>query len=320
MMDEKPKQKVTELEGEDLDAANTPVTDKVAPGSTAGSPPVKSNPPSPKGPSLWHRIRSSKNLYLFVFVGILLFIAAVVAAALIWGKGSDSDSTPQKLTAEQLAELAGSQTVVGDSKQTLTIQSNTVFEGQVLARSDFSVAGALSVGGALSLPSLDVGSGSFDQLQVDNDLAVGGGLVVNGTLSVSGATSFKNLSASQLNVTSLTLSGDLAISRHITTSGGGPSKSNGAALGSGGTASVSGSDTAGTVAINTGSSPPAGCFITINFVNKFADTPHVVISPSNSSAGSLSYYTNRSTAGFSICTASTPSAATNYIFDYVILD
>ena len=61
-----------------------------------------------------------------------------------------------------------------------------------------------------------------------------------------------------------------------------------------------------------------GCFVTINFSQRYGATPHVVISPSNSAAASLSYYTNRSATSFSICTASAPAGGATYLFDYIV--
>jgi hypothetical protein len=288
-------------------------------------PKAKAN--EPKTPAL-KRLRSSRNLYLAIF--IVLFAAAcivVVAAVRINNKNnSKNTSTSESLSSSDLAKLSGTTTVVGDSKQTLDIQSAAIFEGQVLMRGELNVAGALKVGGSLSLPGITAGSGSFGQLQVNDTFTASGNATVQGqlsvqkNLSVAGSGSFGTLSAAQLNVTNLQFNGDISVNRHISPGGGTPSKSNGSALGGGGTASVSGSDTAGTVSINTGSGPPAGCFVTINFAQKFNTTPHIVISPSNSSAGSLDYYTNRSNTSFSVCTASAPAAATNYIFDYIAFD
>jgi hypothetical protein len=236
-------------------------------------------------------------------------------------------SSTSSLTDQQLSALKGNTTLVGDAKQTLDVQSNSIFEGQVLLRSDLNVAGAIKVGGGLSLSSITVGgAGNFGQLGVNGGLNVGGDTTLQGQLTVQkgltvgGSTTFGNLAASQLTVTSLQLKGDLSVNRHVVTAGGNPGRSNGTALGSGGTASVSGSDTAGTVTINTGGSPPAGCFITINFVQKFGTTPHVVISPSNSAAATIQYYVNRGPTNFSVCSNGVPAASTNYTYDYVVFD
>jgi hypothetical protein len=299
-----------------------------SPGSSAPAQPAPAGPPPnpPNKSGLFERLKNSTNIYLIVF--IVLF-AAVGVAIYVTVKSSNTSKTSSagSLTDQQLSALKGNTTLVGDSKQTLDVQSNAIFEGQVLLRSDLNVAGAIKVGGGLSLSSITIGgAGNFGQLGVNGGLNVGGDTLLQGQLTVQkgltvgGAASFGSLSVSTLNVTNLQLKGDLSVSKHITTSGGNPGRTNGSALGGGGTASVSGSDTAGTVNINTGGGPPAGCFLTVNFSQKYAGTPHVVISPSNSSAAALQYYTNRSTTGFSICSASAPAASTNYVYDYVVID
>lgn len=292
-----------------------------------GTPASPTPPSAPKKDGPVTRLRSAINIYLVVFV--LLLIAAGIAIFLTarGSKPRTNVANVGSLTDQQLSALKGNTTLVGEAKQTLDVQSNSIFEGQILVRGDLNVAGAIKVGGGLSLNSITVGgAGSFGQLGINGGLNVGGDEVLQGSLTVqksltvAGSASFGSLSVSSLSVSSLQLKSDLLLSRHIVTSGGIPGRSNGTALGGGGTASVSGSDTAGTVNINTGGGPPAGCFVTINFAHSFGTTPHVVISPANSSAASLQYYTNRSTGSFSICTANAPSGGTNYVFDYVVLD
>jgi cytoskeletal protein CcmA (bactofilin family) len=286
---------------------------------------VKENARQP----LFPKVPSFINIYFIIF---LILLASAGVAVFYASKSSDNGtpktSVTQSLTDKQLAALNGNTTVVGDSKHTLDIQSNSVFEGQVLMRSDLNIAGSIKVGGTLSLPSITVsGSTSLGQLQVGGTLAIAGNTTIQGqvnmqkSLSVSGSGSFGgSLSASQLAVGSLQISGDFAPSRHIAPAGRTPGKTNGGALGGGGTASVSGTDTSGTVTINTGSGPAAGCFVTINFTNGFNTTPHVVISPSNSSAGDIGYYVNRNTSSFSVCSSTVPAGATTYLFDYIVFD
>lgn len=322
------------LEGENLgtveptEPVSSPAEPEVNPVPTM----VNSDAPEPKPnsprESFFRRLVNFKNLYFIIFVVLFIIAGLVIFAAIKWGNNTQKKTTKTttSLTSSELAQLSGSTTVVGDAKQILDVQSAAIFEGQVLMRGDLNVAGALKVGSALSLPSITTGSGTFGQLQVNDTLSVSGNSTVQGQLSVqknltvAGSGSFGSLSASQLSVSSLQFTGDLAINRHISPSGGVPGKTNGSALGGGGTVSVGGSDTAGTVTINTGGSPPAGCFVTVNFAQKFNTTPHVVISPANSSAGGLDYYTNRTNTGFSVCSLSPPAAATNYIFDYLAFD
>jgi hypothetical protein len=266
------------------------------------------------------------NLYLLIFVLLVLVGAGVIYVAIKSSKPSSTQQKTSSLTDQQISSLKGNTTLVGDAKQTLDIQSNSIFEGQVLDRGDLNVAGALKVGGPLSLPSVTVGgNGTFGQIGINGGLNVGGDATVQGALTVqknltvSGSGSFGSLNVSTLSITTLLLRGDISVNQHILTTGTQPGRSFGTALGGGGTASVSGTDTSGTVSINTGSGPPAGCFVTVNFAKNFGSTPHVVISPSNSNAASLAYYTNRSASNFSICSAGAPAGGTNYVFDYIVI-
>lgn len=304
------------LEGEDLDATADANPEAPASASAAAKPTDKDKPKE----SLFSRIRHWKYLYMVIFAVLILLVGGVVGASFMFGRNTQDETKPQDLSADQLADLAASSTIVGDPQEILSIRSSAVFEGQVLARNDLDVAGSLKVGGQLSLPSIDVGTGVFDKLQVDTDLAVAGNLTLQGGLTVNGSTSFQTLSAGTLNATNLSLNGDLTINRHLLASGANPGKTNGSALGGGGTASVSGSDIAGTIAINTGNGPPAGCFVSIDFVNDFNGNPAVIVSPVGSASGTLDYYVNRTSSGFSLCTASAPAAGTVYNFDYFVIN
>src|SRR4029077_15019876 len=100
------------------------------------------------------------------------------------------------------------------------------------------------------------------------------------SLQVNSSGSFSGpLSAPQITTNSLQLNGDLVLTHHISAGGATPSRSNGTALGSGGTSSVSGSDTSGSITINTGSGPGPGCLISVNFAANVNSTAQVSISP-----------------------------------------
>jgi cytoskeletal protein CcmA (bactofilin family) len=296
----------------------------------AANQPASTQPEQPAKPAKDGKVKRFSifgNLYLLIFVLLVFVGGGVIYVALKAAKPASTQQKTSSLTDQQISSLQGNTTLVGDSKQTLDIQSNSVFEGQVLDRGDLNVAGSLKVGGPLSLPSVSVGgNGTFGQIGINGGLNVGGdstlqgALTVQKNLTVSGSGSFGSLNVSTLSITTLQLRGDISVNQHILTTGTQPGRSLGTALGGGGTASVSGTDTAGTVSINTGSNPPAGCFITVNFAKNFGSTPHVVISPSNSSAGSLQFYTNRTSSSFSVCSAGVPSGGTNFVFDYFVLD
>lgn len=269
------------------------------------------------------------NVYVLLFLLIIVLAAGFVLIGIQRNKKANSPTTvnTQTLTAEELKKLSESEQKIGDPKSTLSIESNAIFSGKVLVRDSLDVAGTIKVGGALSLPGISVsGASTFDQVTANN-LTITGNTAIQGQLNIqkgltsSGGASFGGpVSAPILSVQSLQLSGDLTISRHIDAAGGTPGKTDGSALGAGGTVAVSGTDTAGTVNINTGGGAGAGCFVTITFTNRFNNTPHVVITPVGSAAASMNYYINRSSSNFSICTASTPPSGQSFAFDYVVID
>src|SRR5690606_13049260 len=95
----------------------------------------------------------------------------------------------------------------------------------------------------------------------------------------------------------------LKVPNHISFPGAAPSRTvTQAVLGNSGSASIDGSDTAGTINVQSGNNPTAGCFISLVFNQAYSNPPHVIISPVGSEAGNLDYYVNRDKAGFSVCT------------------
>jgi cytoskeletal protein CcmA (bactofilin family) len=269
------------------------------------------------------------NIYLLLFILIVIVSVVIVFVSI---QKSKKDAvvpviTTQNLSQDALDKVKGSDAKVGDPKQTLSIEYNAIFSGKVLIRDSLDVAGGIKVGGPLSLPGITVsGNSTFDQITANNlsiagNTSIQGQLTVQKTLTVTGGASFGGpISAPQLSIQSLQLNSDLQLNRHIDAGGGTPGKTDGGAAGSGGTTSVSGSDTAGTVTINTGSGTFAGCFVTVNFAQKFNATPHVVISPVGPSAASLNYYVTRTTTSFSICTTNAAPTGSSFSFDYVVID
>jgi cytoskeletal protein CcmA (bactofilin family) len=269
------------------------------------------------------------NIYLLLFVLILVVAGAVLVIMAMSSKEETADPTAidsQSLSSDTLKQLSNTDATVGDPKQVLNVQSNAIFAGKVLVRDNLEVAGTIRVGGALSLPGITVsGESNFDQINVQKAMNIGGDATVQGqlnirrNLAVSGTGTFGGaLTAPSISTTSLQLLGDLIITKHLIIGGSSPGRGIGGAVGSGGTASVSGSDTSGSVNVNTGSGPGAGCFITVNFTQKFNNTPHVLLTPVGSDAGSLDYYVTRTSSGFSICTTNVPPSNSSFGFDYFV--
>lgn len=317
---------------DDLATLESPTT-IVEPGSNSAGTVHEQNAAAPLAKASAQNVlvrwaRSHLNVYLVMFA--LLLLASGVTGVVLYFKSSSNanDTLPQSLPSSTLEQLSTSDVNVGEPKHTLSVQSNAVFSGDVLVRNNLQIAGNLQVGNNLAIAGLRVtGNSTFDDVQVSKSLAVTGNGSVQGqlnvqqALSVNGAGTFNGtLSAPSLTVGSIQVGGDLNLTHHIAAGGPTPSRTNGSALGSGGTASVSGSDTSGTVTINTGSSPSTGCFVTITFVAKFNATPHMSLTPVGANAASLGYYVNRSASNFSVCTTSIPPAGTAITFDYIALD
>jgi hypothetical protein len=277
-----------------------------------------------------HALLGRFNIYLLLFILSVLLVGAFTWAQFLKQRAEDSaPTTPtQELDATALKELKNRDTSVGDPQQTLTVQSNAIFNGQVLIRDGLDIAGSLKIGQTLNLTGLIVsGNTSLDQIQgnslsISGDSNIQGQLTIQRGLTVSEGASFGGaISAPIISVDSLQLSGDLTFNRHIDAGGPTPTSTSGGGLGNGGTATLSGTDTAGTIAINTGSSPLPGCFISITFARSFNGQPHIVVTPIGGSAANLNYYVQRlGSNGFSLCTANSAPAGVNFSFDYIVID
>jgi cytoskeletal protein CcmA (bactofilin family) len=306
-----------------------------ADGQTANSGQTQPTPEPPqdkKKKKLSERIQSiitRVNIYFLIFILIVVVASLIVFVSYQQQSRETADPTfdGQPLSQEELEQIRDSDTVIGDPRQTLNIESNADFKGNVLIRDGLDVAGTIRVGGSLSLPGITVsGTSSFEQitaneLSIAGNTSIQGQLLVESDLTVTGSGSFGGtLSAAALNIETLQLTNDLRLNRHIDAGGPTPGRTNGNALGNGGTSSVSGTDTAGTVTINTGGSPPAGCFVTINFAAPFNGTPHVVITPVGSAAAGLNYYITKTGNSFRICTTNPAPAGSSFSFDYIAID
>ncbi len=275
------------------------------------------------------RLARRVNIYFLIFL-VILAIAGVIAGITYFNSHKPQqlpDIANQALTSETLKQLANNDASVGNTSQTLTIQGNAIIAGQTLARGNLNVAGSLQTGGAITAPSLTIsGTSNLGTTQI-NDLQVAGNTSLQGVstlreLNVSGASSFGGaMTAAHITVTRLTLSGNavLEIPNHVSFTGTTPTRSiNGSVIGNGGTLSLSGSDTTGTISLNTGTGTSAGCFARMTFQQAYVKRPNVIISPVGASAAQLQYYVDRDTNGFSVCTINTPPTNRSFSFDYFI--
>jgi cytoskeletal protein CcmA (bactofilin family) len=325
-VDEKAADKSSASEAASKDTKNDDKKDGIIDTTSGASDDDKSPKSKKKNPlkAFWQKF----NLYLALFILVVVVAVGILVTLTIKSNKPPKNALDsQNLSQQELQQLANTDVTVGSPKQVLTVQANAVFAGAVLVRSNLEVAGSLKVGGSLSLNSLTVtGATQLSDTNVGN-LTVTGALNVQGALalkngiSVSGNSNFTgNVTTASLTTGTLNLNGDLVLTHHISAGGPTPGISRGTATGGGGTVSLSGSDTSGSITINTGSNPPAGCFASVTFSTKFANTPHVVVTPIGSGAAGLQYYIDRTTSGFSICAANAATAGMSFGFDYMTLD
>jgi cytoskeletal protein CcmA (bactofilin family) len=271
------------------------------------------------------------NVYFLIFL-IIVVIGGVIAAVNYFNSQKVTPTptvASQTLTTSALKSLANTNATVGNTSQTLTIQGNTIIGGQTLARGNLNVAGNFQVGGTIQGPSLTIsgtsnlGTAQINSLQVATNTAIQGSTTLH-DLNVAGISAFSGaMTASQITVSKLILSGNavLEVPNHISFTGSSPTRTiNAAVLGNGGSASINGSDTTGTLNINSGNNPTAGCFATITFQQAYTGQPHVLVSPVDAAAGQTEYYVTRTNSGFSICSAVAAPANQVFAFDYFVTD
>lgn len=286
--------------------------------------------PDEKKVSPLKRFFRKVNLYFLIF---LLLVVVAGAIAIISYLNSQNTTEPgianQTLTQDALKQLANTDATIGNTSQTLTIQGNTVVKGQSLMQGSVSIAGSLQTGGSIRGPSLTIsgetslGETQINSLQVAQNTAIQGDTTVR-DLNVAGAASFSGaLTASKITVSQLVMSGNaiLQIPNHLSFTGPSPSRdyigSN--VLGSGGSVSVNGSDTSGSINLNSGNSANGtGCIVRINFKQSYAKQPRVLVSPVNAAAGKLNYYVEKDTNGFRLCTTNSPDDNKTFAFDYFV--
>lgn len=286
--------------------------------------------PKVKEPSAIKKLFKRLNIYLLFFILLVVIAAAFFVVNYLNSQKPSPEAAinSQKLTQKDLQQLSNTDASLGNSSQTLTIQGNAIINGQTLIRSSTNIAGTLQTSGAITGPSLTIagatnlGATQASSLQVQQNVAVQGSTTL-ASLNVAGTSSFSGaMTVPQITASKLVLSGNavLEIPNHLAFTGPSPSRGsiNQSALGGGGSATVNGSDTSGTVNINTGNSPAAGCFVRINFSKPFTSQPRVIISPVGAGAGLTTYYTTRDTGGFSICSATAAPGHQAFAYDYFI--
>jgi len=287
------------------------------------------------------------------FIGLAVVVAVLAINGVVIGlvisnqadDGSSANQNAVTLSSETLNTLGVSRTPVGDSNTELAIGPDTTFGGQIEVSGDASIGGRLILNSALAaqdatLTNLQAGAASFETVTVNGDttatnLIARSGLTVTGASNLQGAVTIGQLLTVNNNVNivgnlavggtltartfqanNLISENNLTIGGRIITAGAAPGVVRGGATGNNGTVSISGNDTAGTVAVNAGTGAGNGLLATVTFRNAYPAIPRVVVSPIGGPIGS--YYVTRSASGFSIYVANGLAPA-GYAFDYIVM-
>jgi hypothetical protein len=316
---------------------NTPQPEELKPRTEASSstPPTSTAP----APSLKPKKRSYRPSHKATFVGLAAVIIILAINAAIIGfllkKQTKNDNVSSKgqvtLSNADLSKLGINRNTIGNAGSELVVAPNSQFKGTLNVAGDTTLAGQLLLSnkvsgtnasftqlqaGKTSLSELDInGNTTASNLNLRKDLVVTGNtqlqgtvnlkqlLTVSNSVNVSGNLSIGGvLTVSTFSARSLTSTSTLTIGGHIITNGSSPSLAPGNALGSNGTAGISGNDAAGVVSINIGVGASAGTLASIAFHNEYSAVPRVVITPVG--VPGEFYIFNLTTTGFSIGIAS----------------
>jgi hypothetical protein len=305
------------------DAAATPETtpDTAKPAAPKGAKPPKRRTYRP----------SHKGMFIGIGVVVLILGINVVVLTVLVKKQAKNDSLANngQVTISQgvLNKLGVNTSSIGNSGVELTVGPNAQFKGKVTIAGDTSIGGQLKLNGKFSasegnFTQLQAGKTALSELNINGNTSASN-LALRGTLSVSGATQMQGtvtiaqlltvsnnvnvagnlsvggtLSVKSFSANSLVSIGNFTVGGHIVTSGGSPSASAGSHLGSNGTASMSGNDTAGVININVGVGASAGTLVQVNFKTAYSSLPKVVITPVGV-AGNF-YLASLNSSGFSV--------------------
>lgn len=316
--------------------------------SASQSTPVKNAPEPQKTPRRTTYRPSHKAT--FVGLAVVAVILAVNAGVIAWLMNSQQSASEEQakdsvtLSSKTLDGLGVSRNPVGNLGAELTVGPNATFKGKVVMGSDLAVGGKLELKGDFSANSgiftkLQAGDTALQQLSVNGDgtmgtltlrrdLRVAGSttlqgpvtmtqlVTVNNSLNVAGNLAVGGtLSARNFQANSLTSGSTLTVGGHIITVGSAPSVAPGNGLGSNGTVSISGSDAAGTIAVNTGIGAGNGLLARVNFRSAYGNIPKVVVT---AVGGPMNLYTSRSVSGFNVY-ASGALPAGGLAIDYIVM-
>jgi hypothetical protein len=310
--------------------------------SAASAQPSKKAPATPLKRRIAYRPSHKATFIGLGIVALILGANAAIIALVMKNQADAQDATARNgvtISSSVLDKLGVSRNPVGNAETQLVVGPNSIFNGKVTMASDVTVGGQLTLNSKFtasdaSLAKLQAGDTQVQQLNVNGDATISG-LNLRKDLQVAGTTRLQGqLTVNQLTTinNNLNVAGNIAIggslsvrnfqvstltvAGHLLSSGSAPGVSSGGGVGSNGTVSISGNDTSGTVAVNTGVGAGNGLLASVSFREKYTNTPHVVVTPVGHSVPGL--YINRTSSGFSISVDGAMAPA-GYAFDYIIV-
>jgi cytoskeletal protein CcmA (bactofilin family) len=297
--------------------------------------------------------RSYRPSHKATFVGLaaVILILAINAAIITFllKKQAKTDGVGSKgqvtLSNADLSKLGINRNTIGDTGSELVVAPNAQFKGKLNVAGDTALAGQLLLSnkvsgtdatftqlqsGKTSVSQLDInGDTTGSNLNLRKDLVVAGNAQFQGTVNMKQLLTVSNsanitgnlsiggvLTVSTFSARSLTSTSTLTIGGHIITNGSSPSLAPGNALGSNGTASISGNDAAGVISINIGVGATAGTLASVAFHNQYGGLPRVVITPVG--VGANFFIFNLTTSGFSVgVTSGLPAGG--YLINFIAM-
>jgi cytoskeletal protein CcmA (bactofilin family) len=308
--------------------ADSPITDleesslesESGDASQLASPSGSSTPPEyPSGAGLPKFLPPRAVLLIAILVMGLIVCGVVIAVLSKPAKKADTTVivNTQSLdngTLNRLTSQLGTNTTV---QQQLTISPSTLFKNNIEVQGTATVDKDLTVKGTSTLLGA-VTAGS--SLAVHGALSVGGSTNLAGNLSVGGLLTAASLNVGSISNSTINLSGNLNLGGHLVPSGTAPHVVPSVAA-SGGTTTISGNDTAGTVTITVGNGlVQSGEMAIITFNKAFNLTPKVQLTPANEAAANLRYFVTQSPTFFTVRASNTPANGVQYQFNYFTTD
>jgi hypothetical protein len=177
-----------------------------------------------------------------------------------------------------------------------------------------------------TLPVANGGTGITATLTQGSLVFIGG----SGALSQDNANLFWDDSSNRLGLgtsspsSTLDVDGEVRMKR-LKSAGVDPSIDTGACAGTGGTSSISGTDMAGEITLNTGTSPAgSSTCVTVSFTSSYGTAPRVLFSAANTNAGLLAsiapIYITSATGTFSLNSTVGLLGSTTYKWNYFVVE